>query len=149
MTTGDQVMPLPSLATQKCKTTYDGPEHPFYYPFLIVVMTSVYGKHHSYRTNDQNKGHHTHKGKRQISVTGPRKSIEDHVGVRPKILRKTVVFGKSPVRGQRVLFFEISFFNVNQHKILYKIQQSGRTAMEVLIKKVINNIKINYPNCSL
>src|SRR6188508_3643888 len=88
MTTSDKVMPFPGLAAQKCKTTNDGPDHPFYYSFFIVVMTGMHGKHHSYRTDDQNKGHHTHKSKGQISMAGSGKCVEYHIWVRPKILGK-------------------------------------------------------------
>src|SRR5687768_13314305 len=89
MFTRNKVMPFPCLATQECKTAYDGPGQPFYYTLFIAFMSRMYGQHHCYRTDDQDKRHHTYKSQWQISMTSAREGIEYHVWIGPEILTKT------------------------------------------------------------
>ena len=88
MFTGNQVMPLPGLTAKERQTTYDGPGQPFHYPCFITFVTGMNGQYHGHRTDDQDKGHHTHESKRQIGMTGTRKCIKYHVGIRPEVLGK-------------------------------------------------------------
>src|SRR5689334_23146877 len=89
MSAGDQVMPFPRLATQKCKASDNRPRKPFHNPFPISMMTLVHGQHHRYRTHDQNKCHQTHEGKREVGLASTRKCIEYKTWARPVILAKT------------------------------------------------------------
>src|SRR5687768_14907942 len=83
-----EMRPLPSLASEERDTTYYSPDHPFYYPPTIVCITGANGKNHCNRTHDQDKGHETHKYKRQV-VTNQWKRLENMIRVRPAVGRKS------------------------------------------------------------
>src|SRR5436190_3749428 len=89
MITGDQMRPLPCLATQERKSAQNGQDHIFLNAFPVHLMAFVYRQYHGNRTEDEDKGHQTHKGKRQVRMAGQWKCIKDMVWIGPAIYTET------------------------------------------------------------
>src|SRR5690348_8323170 len=64
-----QMVPFPRLATQESQTSKYCPREICDYSLFISFMPSMYSKHHSYGTHNQNECHDAYKHQRSMNFT--------------------------------------------------------------------------------